>query len=221
MKIIIACRHGEAYKNLKDICGGLGSSLTPNGVKQVENLAKKIEFIKKDSNLPINIYASCQREHVRDTAFLISCVLGVEEVKSDELFKPIRLGVFDGLSKQEREQKFAVSSKLNSLWEQGLVDIRELEKIVPTMQTAEEYFSIMSKFVKKLPEDSINILVGTRSDMSCLKNVLVGNDPKVKMSYKYYPFDYTQTIFAYENSKKEFNLSECNFNKKVYNKEKH
>ena len=40
MKIIIACRHGESYKNLKNLYGGKGNGLTDVGVTQVKELAK-------------------------------------------------------------------------------------------------------------------------------------------------------------------------------------
>ena len=66
----------------------------------------------------------------------------------------------------------------------------------------------MKTFVENLDEQYLHILIGTRSDMSCLLNIFKGNNPNIKMSYKYYPFDYAQTMIAVENSNKTYDIYE-------------
>ena len=95
MKYLITCRHGESYKNLQDISGGLGAGLTENGVKQVEASAEQIaQMIEKCPNLNVVMYRSSDRVQLVETAQIISDRIGVE-CQKHEKYVPIRLGVFD------------------------------------------------------------------------------------------------------------------------------
>ena len=95
MKYLITCRHGESYKNLQDISGGLGAGLTENGVKQVEASAEQIaQMIEKCPNLNVVMYRSSDRVQLVETAQIIYDRICVE-FKKHEKYVPIRLGVFD------------------------------------------------------------------------------------------------------------------------------
>ena len=218
MKIIIACRHGESYKNLKNLYGGKGNGLTDVGVTQVKELAKKLKELQKKSGLGVNIYKSCERVQINETADIVANELGVKDVKMHHNFCPIRLGVFDGMSRQKQLELYPNACEAHVKWEKGEIDITESECLVEGMQKASEYVDQMKEFIENLPDNGIYILCGTRSDMSCLHNIFKGNDPRQYKSYKYYDFTYaaTTSVSMDENNK----VLQHNFNGLNLNGEK-
>lgn len=206
MKTIVFFRHGEAYKNLKDIYGGNGSSLTEKGKKQIEDLGRDIALLTIRYNKKPKITLSCKREHVIDSGKVLADVLQISQFNFNPNYRPIKLGVFDSLSRKEQEMLYPQAIIGTKKWEKGEIDISEAEDDVPGMEKAKDYFSSMKTFVENLDEQYLHILIGTRSDMSCLLNIFKGNNPNVKMSYKYYPFDYAQAMIAVENSNKTYDI---------------
>lgn len=196
MKYIIGCRHGEANKNLKGIYGGNGSSLTENGISQIQNFAKEIAPFIKEINLPINIYASGDRVQIVESSEILKQIFGLDVVNKSTLYRPIRLGVFDGMSREKQLSLYPDACKAHEKWEQGLIDVSESEKLVEGMQTAKDYFNQISTFLHYISDNTINILVGTRSDLSCLENIIRGQNPEKYKAYKYYPFNYAQSTIA-------------------------
>ena len=196
MKYIFGCRHGEANKNLIGVYGGKGSSLTENGVTQITNLAKKIIPLVNKINLPINIYISGDRVQIKESAEILKDIFNISEISKSEFYKPIRLGVFDGMNREKQLTLYPDACKAHEQWEKGLIDVTESEKLVDGMQTAKDYYNQISTFLKSIPDNTINILIGTRSDLSCLENVIRGQSPEKYKAYKYYPFNYAQMTIA-------------------------
>ena len=83
MKIIIACRHGEAYKNRRNIYGGKGDGLTPEGVVQIEELCKQLQAVVAKNPLPSSLYKSCERVQINESANLIAQNLNIAQVQTD------------------------------------------------------------------------------------------------------------------------------------------
>lgn len=204
MKLIIACRHGESYKNLKDISGGNGLVLTENGKSQVEKLVSDLKMIQDEFNCPVSIFRSCDRVQIVQTAEMIKDYLKLDEVKTDKKFCPIRLGVFDGLSKKEREEKYPDACKVHEMWKNGIVDISESEKLIPGTQRAIDYYDQVKSFIQNLPENQIYILVGTRSDLSCLKNIMKNQRPDKLFQYKCYSSAYCEKVMAITDENGKF-----------------
>ena len=212
MKIIIGCRHGESYKNLRDVFGGRGSALTDVGISQVQELAEQILEIQREYQLPISLFISCDRIHIIESAEILKCILNLNTVERDHLFCPIRLGVFDGMSRQKQQQLYPIACMAHQKWVKGLIDITESECLVEGMQTASSYVSQTKQFLKKLDEERIYVLLGTRSDMSCLQNILNKQRPEDYMQYKYYNFGYAQmTIAKIENNNKITKIDSVKF----------
>lgn len=192
MKIIIGCRHGEAFKNLKNMYGGKGSGLTENGIKQALNAAKLFKALQEKLSCNINVYKSCSRDQVTETAEIIKRALEVEEVRQHKLYCPIRLGVFDGMSREKQLELYPDACKAHELWEKGIIDITQSEVLVEGLQPALNYFQQIERFIEDLEDNEIHILVGTRSDLSCLKNVTLGQSPAEFMKYRYYKIGYAE-----------------------------
>ncbi|MBQ9280346.1 MAG: histidine phosphatase family protein [Clostridia bacterium] len=198
MKVIIACRHGEALKNLKNIYGGNGSALTNRGVKQVEELASNIAKVVEYLQFPVQIYQSCDRIHVQESAEILRKKLGVTEIQKDPEFKPIRLGVFDGMSREKQLELYPEACQAHQAWEAGLIDITESERLVEGAQPALEYYEQVKGFLDRLPDKGIYILFGTRSDNMCLYNIFKGQSPAEYKRYQYYDFDYAESKILLE-----------------------
>ena len=192
MKIIIACRHGEAYKNRRNIYGGKGDGLTPEGVVQIEELCKQLQAVVAKNPLPSSLYKSCERVQINESANLIAQNLNIAQVQTDPQFRPIRLGVFDGMSREKQLELYPSACEAHEKWEQGLIDITESESLVEGMQPALEYYNQVRGFLSNLPDNTINILMGTRSDLSCLENVFNNQSPAVPMQYRYNKFNYAE-----------------------------
>ncbi len=200
MRVVLTCRHGEAYKNLKNIYGGKGSALTDEGIKQVEAMSEKIYELVSYLGLPTRIFRSCDRIHVVESSDILRNRLGLSEVEKDPGFTPIRLGVFDGMSKEKQEELYPEARKALEMWQNGLIDIKESEVKREGAQSALEYYNQMKDFVDRLPDNGIYVLFGTRSDALCMLNVFKGQSPAVDMAYKHYDFGYAQAQVLLEKN---------------------
>ena len=206
MKIVIGCRHGEAYKNLKNLYGGNGSGLTDTGRSQVLFVSNELKTLL--SGKPIHIFRSCERGQVTETAEIMSSVLEAPTVYSHPLFSPIKLGVFDSLSREDQLRLYPEACKAHEAWEKGEIDISESEKLVDGMQPALDYYDQIKRFIDILPDNQTYILVGTRSDISCLKNVMLNQRPDKNMSYKYYKLNYAEAVVGLFDKEKGTKLVE-------------
>lgn len=206
MKRIIALRHAESIKNLEGIYGGSGKTLTENGLIQIElaneRLQEKYNLLNEKL---LKIYSSCKRVHVITTCQKIANYFGIDEVLFDERYSPIKLGVFDGLSKEEQNVQFPEAVEALKKWNQGIGDINDF--VIEGLELASSHSQRIISFLNSLEDDIMYILIGTRSDISAIKNVILGNNPDVYMQYKYYETDYLSGIyFEIDNTNKICNI---------------
>jgi len=197
MKFIITIRHGEAYKNLKDISGGLGSGLTPRGVEQVQESAQRVAaIIAKNPQLKTTIYRSCDRVQLMETTEILTDRLGIP-CQIDERFAPIKLGVFNGMSGKKQRELYPVAAQEMQEWNDGVRDIMDVH--VEGMQNPGEHVNKIIDFLNDQEDNSVTIMVGTRSDLSAVKNITRGNHPWKKDTYRFIPTDFAEVdMFAYD-----------------------
>lgn len=202
MAYIITLRHGESYKNIKNIDGGKGESLTETGVSQVEASAKLIKHLLQ--NFPrknIKIFRSCDRTQITETAQILSNELGVNNQR-DNRFAPIRLGVFSGMSKSKQYELYPTAAKEMDEWSNGERDIMDVH--VEGMQDAREHVNNIIDFIKSFGKDDVVILVGTRSDISAVKNIERGNHPAKKDTFRFFPTDFAEVqMYSVSNNESE------------------
>lgn len=191
MKYIITCRHGESLKNLQDISGGLGAGLTERGVRQVESSAECLTNLIEKAGKAVNVvmYRSSDRVQLVETAEIISKNIGVE-CRKHEKYVPIRLGVFDGMSGRKQRELYPTWAQEMQEWNDGTRDIMDVH--VEGMQNPGEHVNGIISAINDLPDDTIIILVGTRSDLSAFKNIAKGNHPWKKDSYRFFSTDYAE-----------------------------
>lgn len=198
MAYIITIRHGESYKNIKNIDGGLGEKLTPTGTQQVTLAAGLLKKVL--DTLPakkVKIFRSCNRTQILQTAEILGDVLGVEPQR-DERFAPIRLGVFSGMSRAKQLELYPTSARQMDEWVEGTRDIMDVH--VEGMQDPREHVDGIIDFLRSMADDEVIILVGTRSDISAIKNIAKGNHPAIRDSYRFFPTDFAEIQVASLNN---------------------
>ena len=190
MRYLITIRHGESYKNLKDISGGLGEGLTQNGIDQVKNSAIWIaNFLRDKKNLKAVGYRSCDRQQLVETSDIIEKVTGIK-FKIDKRYVPINLGVFSGMSGEKQRELYPQAAKEMQEWNEGKRDIMDVH--VEGMQDSGEHVNRIIDFLQSCPDDTIIVLIGTRSDLSAIKNIREGNHPWKKNTFRFIPTDYAE-----------------------------
>lgn len=207
MKRIIALRHAESIKNLEDIYGGNGKKLTQNGINSIKVLNEKLQKqynIKNRSN--VEIYTSCRRVHVEQTCRKIADFIGIDKIYTDNLYSPINLGAFNGLSKDEQKILYPEAVKALERWNLGIGDINDFK--VDGLESASSHFQRIKAFLSNLQDEKMYILIGTRSDITAIKNIAFGNNPEVYMEYKYYNTEYLCGIyFEIYNNHNVYNIN--------------
>lgn len=211
MTYIITMRHGESFKNIKKIDGGKGEFLTPLGIEQVKASALKVKSIVEALNVKkVRLFKSCSRVQVSETADILSSVLGAR-VEMDPKYVPIRLGVFNGMSREKQLQLYPTSVKEMDEWSAGKRDIMDVH--VDGMQDTAEYVDTIIDFLKKFGNNELVILIGTRSDLSAVKNIVKGSHPKIKNTYWFCPTDFAEIKLAkMEKIANELFFDEINVN---------
>jgi len=190
MKYIITCRHGESFKNLQDVSGGLGAGLTTNGIAQVTSSAHRLDkLIKNAPNATVVMYRSSDRVQLVETAQIISDTIGVS-CQKHEKYIPIRLGVFDGMSGEKQRELYPTSAREMQEWNDGTRDIMDVH--VEGMQNPGEHVNGIISAINDLPDETFIILIGTRSDLSAIKNIAKGNHPWKKDTFRFFSTDYAE-----------------------------
>lgn len=176
---IILIRHAESVKNLKKIHGGQGEELTEKGIDQCHQIAR---FFKEKLDLSnTHIFASTSF-HTRFTADIICKDLDIPLEKPID-FKPLYLGIADGLSEEELLKVNPKVSELFNSWRRKEIDIKELK--IPEMENYMDFWNRGKALIDHLPKDASSIMVCSNSLMILLSNYLMGNHPEKTDKYRH------------------------------------
>ncbi len=201
MIYLITIRHGESYKNLKNISGGLGEGLTEIGINQVKDSATQLNsFLQTKKGYTVLGFRSCDRQQLVETCDIIESITGVSFNK-DERYVPIKLGVFNGMSSEKQRELYPKAAQEMQEWNDGTRDIMDVH--VEGMQDSGEHVNKIIDFLKSIPDNSIVILVGTRSDISAVKNIQKGNHPWIKNTFRFIPTEYAEISCTRYNINKD------------------
>lgn len=177
--MIVLLRHGQSKKNVKGINGGAGESLTALGISQAKEAAKKLMSISSKKDLCIFASTSV---HTIETANIIGDALNAPVEKPVDFFR-LNLGVVDGLSEKEIEEKYPAVYGNLLLWRKGLIDIKSLS--VPGMESYKAFWERGVKLLMDFPKDKNILLVCSNSLMILLAHILLGNDPMTTDKYRH------------------------------------
>lgn len=164
-------RHAEAQKNVEDRHGGQGSGLTENGELQARNLAEIISVYFDD----VVRLITPDLPHCKLTAEVLAEALPIDtEVASD--LRPYNLGVLDGLTREEANERFPEFALGMERWRNGLTEIQTLN--LPGSTDPVHYYETgLSALTALLPASGTLLLVASRSILVMLWNALHQRPP--------------------------------------------
>lgn len=186
--VLIAVRHGQSNKNLRNVNGGKGEPLTELGKKQVQDVSKQI--IEHFKDMPFVVYASPVVQAIETAEIIcdqlkksdgVSLIQPEGVVVSDEL-TPIGLGVLSGLSDEEIELNYPEYFESLSKWRKREIEACEL--CIPGMEL-ETLFERGKIFLNSIHPNAVNIVTCTRSTFVLLCNLLAGHDYHKGGGYKH------------------------------------
>lgn len=178
---IVLVRHAQSVKNIKDIHGGKGETLTEFGKKQASNLADKL--LKMGVNCNNAVITAPTNIQTKETERIISEKLGLSEyILSD--FRPLYLGIVHGLSNEEVADKYPEIFELLFHWRNKELEICDL--LIPQMENIFEFYARGTKVLNQLNKGKYNIFVTTSSLYILLLNILFGNTYLKGGGYKHF-----------------------------------
>lgn len=178
---IILIRHAQSIKNLKDIHGGKGESLTALGKKQASDLADRL--LKIGISYENAIIAAPQNIQTKETEEIISEKLNLRRYNISD-FRPLYLGVVHGLSNEVVADKYPQIFDLLSRWRNKELEICDL--LIPQMENIFEFYNRGKKVLDKINKGKYNIFIATNSLYILLLNILFGNTCIKGGGYKHF-----------------------------------
>lgn len=186
---VVLVRHAEATKNMAGSHGGTGSELTARGVDTARELGASLAVYE-----PAAVYYSPPSQ-CRQTAELVASTLRLEPVEAAEL-RPYHLGIADGLTHEQLERVDPHAAARMAAWRAGKIDITDLD--LPGAADPVEFFRTGVRFLDELTQRRRTpvAIVGTRSILVLLWNVLTGKNPEPGGGYREVPWTNCQARFA-------------------------
>lgn len=176
---VILIRHGQSIKNIKKIHGGSGEELTACGKVQASNAAKVIKDIVDGSLLKI---FSSTSYHTQATAKIIGEALNIA-VEKPLQFRPLYLGIADGLSESELETVNYNSYQLFAMWRRREIDIKELK--IPLMESYMEFWNRGVDLLNSIAFEGSSLMVCSNSLMILLSHIMMNNHPETTDRYRH------------------------------------
>lgn len=198
---IILIRHAQSLKNLKNIHGGKGESLTELGRKQASDLADRLSKIGVSyDNATI---AAPQNIQAKETQEIISEKLNLPRYNISD-FRPLYLGIVHGLSNELVADKYPQISDLLFKWRNKELEICDL--LIPQMENVFEFYNRGIKVLDKLNKGKYNIFIATNSLYILLLNILFGNTCIKGGGYKHFDIPNCGVTMFNEISDRKFIL---------------
>ncbi len=178
---IILIRHAQSEKNIKDIHGGDGESLTVFGKIQAECLTERLSKIGANQKNAWLVYP--ENTQTLETAQIIATITGIPTHNISD-FKPLHLGVVHGLSNEVVARKYPKCFELLVRWRNKDLEICDL--CIPGMEAPDTFYNRGIDVLKSIKEGCYNIFVATNSLYILLLNILFGNTCKRGGDYKHF-----------------------------------
>ena len=182
MSKIVLMRHAKAKKNVLNKHGGKGTSILD---KSKEDIKKTMENLLVFYS-PSVIFSSPRPQCVETAKFIQDNYSLI--FKTSDLLTPISLGVLDGLSIDEASDYFPEYAKQMDDWRNGKIEINELT--IQGMENPFDFYNKGLRFINTLEgsNQSNCLVIGTRSILVMMGNLLAGRSPKKGDGYKEIPW---------------------------------
>ena len=190
MKNIVLMRHGTAEKNKRNEHGGSGSSLTSDGIQDIELVGRKLINLK----IPIDIVYSVDRPQCTESASILSNIYSVSyEVLGS--IEPYNLGLLDGLSEKQAKLLHPEITRRMDLWRQGKIDISQLN--IPGSTNPINFVDRCSQVLSTIVANR-SIVIATRSILVAFASILLGRRPTPGGGYVEIPWNNSSFTFFKE-----------------------
>lgn len=167
---IYLIRHAESIKNLKDVHGGTGMSLTERGRQQALNIERRLASYGINNSNALMFFPNSVQTKETANIILQNLDIPVLEIQN---FKTLDMGVASGLSNEEVRQRVpSVYLSLND-WRNKRIDISELK--IDRMENPAHFYARGLDMLKNVQENKHNIFVVTTSLYIVLSHILLGN----------------------------------------------
>lgn len=175
----IFIRHGESAKNLLNITGGEGRSLTDLGKRQVHEVSKFLGSQLRNEEL--DIFTSATPQTV-ETAKIIGLELNAGVIVNQNL-APAGLGIASGLSAKQMEEQMPEIASMFQKWRCRQIEAIDLN--VPNIEPPDTFWNRVTSFLNSADNKRTHIVVCTRSIMVFAANFIEGNAPQKGGNYKH------------------------------------
>lgn len=202
---VFLIRHAESEKNVEDRHGGVGRPLTKKGYRQLDLLVTYLKRLRIHSS---TIYYAPITQAELSAEYLASQI-GVS-CQSDERIRPLNLGVLGGLSRSEAVELYPESAQRLEDWRSGSLDIKDLD--IPNAESFDSFWKRGEAFIENLiPQvEGCNgldfVIIGTRSTLILLTNILLKNSILFGKGYAVYNFDTCSVTMIEVGEKRESTL---------------
>lgn len=198
---VVLLRHAQSIKNVKKIHGGSGEELTTIGQSQAYETGEIIEIRLNKSNL--KVFASTSY-HTQATAQII-CERLMLPLERPLLFRPLYLGIADGLSEAELKQKSKKCDVLFHKWRDRTIDIKELR--IPQMESYIDFWERGLSLIDSIAYEGSSLLVCSNSLMILLTHIMLGNNPSTTDRYRHIDIGNCEMIAFKTTNYKRFTLN--------------
>lgn len=182
---LILLRHGESFKNLEARHGAVDSSITAEGRAQVRQAATQLSELL--GLMPCAMWTVARR-HCLETAALLHELLPWNEWQMFEApIKPYFMGDLDGLSDGEVQERYPDVARRLNLYRTGHLDIGEVN--IPGAVDAGTFFEDATRALNAIRKEENSLVVGTRSVLVGLFNIIRGKHPRPGGGYREVPWD--------------------------------
>lgn len=171
MKTLYIARHGETNHNREGrYLGSIDEPLNENGLKQASLLGKKLTKFK------INKIISSPLIRCIQTVEEINAFLNLEYVTMEE-FRERKVGVYEGLTREEAQNKYPQLWKRNitRIWNDAPTGGETINQVV------ERVFS----GIKKVKDLNMSVLLITHGFISKVINYYYNRDLSIEELFKY------------------------------------
>jgi len=206
MSWILLIRHVESYKNIRDEHGGKGDKLTIYGHNQIERILTSIKFIQNtfllENKCKFNGIWCSEIIQINETATLLGNFLSLQK-HFDDRIRSLNLGLLSGLSKKDALKRHPKVANDLEKWRQDKLEIIDL--IIPEAEIFQDFYQRGQDFINYISNTKLNpIIIGSRSILILLLNILLSRDPYKKKQY--HPWIFHQPSMCLFKSNNNWNL---------------
>jgi broad specificity phosphatase PhoE len=184
----IFVRHAECKKNLADISGGEGATLTEKGIVQATQVASELAASVSDP-----LIMACPTVQTIKTAEILATALRRPFFVNERLI-PAGMGVVGGLSTEEVKRSYPEYARLLAQWRHLEIEAHELK--IPGIEPPAEFWHRTIAALALHKESDQVVVVATRSIMVWAVNLSLGHSPEAGGGYKHIDISNCQKVIV-------------------------